>query len=286
MNKTYLDLLNEFIILNKKYDNFLSNENIFEFIYDDVVYNKTIFAMNSNNFSKNNKIKLDKFLCCIRNKIPWERVLKYSYFYNNKIILFDNVFSPRYDTEFLVNEVINDSKNFNKDLKIYDFGSGTGCMNVAISNKLKNVQFTNFELSVDACKNTQENIKYHNIANSRVININYIDWLEKNDIDANIIVCNPPYINKNFPLEKSVADYDPELALFSNDGCWYHKKIIEIILKKALTEDLTIYFEIGYDQKELLEKFLLSKNIKNYTFVKDLNNVNRILKINFLLHRN
>lgn len=281
MKLTYLELYNYFKFLNAKYNNFLSEENIFEFIYDDFVYDKTSFVLYSDKLSKNNKQKKANILKSLKKQIPWERVLKYSYFYGEKILLFKKVFSPRLDTEILVNKIIYDHAQKNNELIIYDLGSGTGCLSVVLSKKLKNINLINFEKNLKAYKNTLKNIKFHNLKNIKTIKTNYLKWLQKNEINANIIVCNPPYINKNFNLEINVKKFDPKTALFASDnGLFYYKKIIEIILSKKNKVNY-LYFEIGYNQEEMLKEFLINKKINNYSFYKDLNNNSRVLKIKF-----
>lgn len=279
MNKTYFELLNYFFDLNKKHNNFLSEENVFEFIYDNIVYDKTTFVLNANRISQNNKTKTNNILSCLKNKIPWERILKYSYFYGLKFHLFDGVFSPRFDTEILVQTIINDHMKINKKLVIYDLGSGTSCINIVLAKNLKNAEFSNFEISQIAYQNSLKNIRFHNINNIKTFHIDYLLWLKNNEINANIIVCNPPYININYSLECNVKNFDPSIALFANDnGLFFYKEIIRILLKKT-NKMIYIYFEIGYDQKIPLESFLLSKNIKDFSFVKDLNKKYRVLKI-------
>ena len=81
-------------------------------------------------------------------------------------------------------------------------------------------------------------------------------------------------------LMPTVFDYEPHLALFAEgEGLYYYKKIFEQIIS-YLNDKFILAFEIGYEQKDKLNK-LAVKHFKNclIRFEKDLNGKYRYLFI-------
>jgi len=88
--------------------------------------------------------------------------------------------------------------------------------------------------------------------------------LQNGFIKADILVSNPPYVENSW---KKPNEYEPDLAFYGGeDGLDIVKELI-IQAKKLRYKAAVI--EIGYNQKELLSKFLKEK-VKEFEFFKDL----------------
>ena len=100
------------------------------------------------------------------------------------------------------------------------------------------------------------------------------------NIKVDILISNPPYIPSQEELERSVKEYEPHVALFGGeDGLKFYRIIFENA-KKILNENASLFFEIGYDQKERLMN--LAKQYFENAFIevyKDINNKDRMLMI-------
>ncbi len=84
--------------------------------------------------------------------------------------------------------------------------------------------------------------------------------LEMSYDNYDILISNPPYINKKIPVGKETI-YEPQNAIFApQQGLYFYKKIIQK-LKTTNQKPTLIAFEIGYEQaniiKELTKKYLL-----------------------------
>ena len=93
-----------------------------------------------------------------------------------------------------------------------------------------------------------------------------------------MLVSNPPYIDRDSFVEKSVLDYEPHLALFAdNKGLAILEKLIMDIDKVLIDKGLAI-FEISPEQEENL-KNIAQKYIPSYQieFIKDINNFVRFM---------
>ncbi|MDE5952532.1 MAG: hypothetical protein K2G48_00220, partial [Malacoplasma sp.] len=72
---------------------------------------------------------------------------------------------------------------------------------------------------------------------------------------------------------------EPKTALYAKDnGYYFYFEFINKIFP-ILKKETTIIFEIGFNQKEKLESFLIEKKIENFKFLKDLDNNDRVLYI-------
>lgn len=221
--------------------------------------------------------KIENELKIINDKINEGYPLQYAIgkwnFYGLDLLVDKRALIPRYETEILVDLIINDNSN-NK--KILDIGTGSGAISLALSKNLKDSKI----IGVDISKNVID------LANENKIklNINNVEFKES-DIFSNIdekfdiIVSNPPYINKeDFEKLDKKLYYEPQNALYGGeDGLYFYKKIIKNA-KNFLNKNGKIYLEIGYDQKDSISNLLEEYGYKQIKSYKDFNDFDRIIK--------
>lgn len=182
-------------------------------------------------------------------------------FYGYELDVNKNVLIPRRETEELVSEVINRSKNFNNPV-IIDVGTGSGAIAITLSKELKSHVYAS-DISPDAlivakknCTKTKADITFYEGDMLKP----YID----NNIKVDIIVSNPPYIKLDEEIEDVVKNNEPHLALYAQDnGLEYYKKILSTA-KEILNDKFLIAFEIGNTQandiKNIVKKYF--KDVK------------------------
>lgn len=221
--------------------------------------------------------KIENELKIINDKINEGYPLQYAIgkwnFYGLDLLVDKRALIPRYETEILVDLIINDNSN-NK--KILDIGTGSGAISLALSKNLKDSKIIGVDISKKAIDLANENkIK---------LNINNVEFKES-DIFSNIeekfdiIVSNPPYINKeDFEKIDKKLYYEPQNALYGGeDGLYFYKKIIKNA-KNFLNKNGKIYLEIGYDQKDYISNLLEEYGYKQIKSYKDFNDFDRIIK--------
>lgn len=221
--------------------------------------------------------KIENELKIINDKINEGYPLQYAIgkwnFYGLDLLVDKRALIPRYETEILVDLIINDNSN-NK--KILDIGTGSGAISLALSKNLKDSKIIGVDISKKAIDLANENkIK---------LNINNVEFKES-DIFSNIeekfdiIVSNPPYINKeDFEKLDKKLYYEPQNALYGGeDGLYFYKKIIKNA-KNFLNKNGKIYLEIGYDQKDFISNLLEEYGYKQIKSYKDFNDFDRIIK--------
>ena len=223
------------------------------------------------------KIELyKKELEALQNNKPIQYVIGHVNFYGNPFFVTEDVLIPRFETEELVEKVLEYSKQFMKEnLSILDLGCGSGIIGLTLKQKLPNSIVTMVDISEKALEITRKN------ALNLGLDVKVIksDWFKDIPLQTyDIIVSNPPYIRTNEEIDPLVSKNEPSLALYGGvDGLDCYRSILKDI-KKYSSNNTLIAFEIGYLQKELLteivEKVFPSREI---IVKKDLQGRNRML---------
>lgn len=221
--------------------------------------------------------KLKKGLNLLEKGYPVQYIVGSTDFYGYKIIVNKNVLIPRFETEYLVQDIINIIKtSFNKNIKIVDLGTGSGCISIALKKEIPEIDIIAIDLSKSALKIAKSNARLNN-ANIKFIKSDMCNY----DINGyEVIISNPPYISKDEKIMDLVYNNEPHISLFADDnGLYFYKRIIDNMDNKIKIKRL-LAFEIGSKQATFLKKYI-SKKISNSKVVikKDFNNLDRYLYV-------
>ena len=183
---------------------------------------------------------------------------------------------PRPDTELIIEQILKITKHKNK-LNILDVGVGSGCILLSILKEKKNFYGTGIDVSKN-CLNISKINAVNLEVNSRV-------RFFKSNVDKfnlgkyDLIVSNPPYINKHDLkyLERDVINFEPRLALDGGlDGLSEIRKVIkkssELIKKNG-----KFILEIGFDQKNKVINLLKQKGFYINSTLRDFANNDRCI---------
>ena len=195
--------------------------------------------------------KLDEGLKQLKQGLPVQYIIGNVNFCGYEIIVNHNVLIPRFETEELVNYVVEyASKYFEKKLEIADLGTGSGCIAVALSKKL-DVHVDAVDISRKALVVAKKNI----IKNNSNVTIHYGNMLNPLSKKYDIIISNPPYISKDEEIMDVVKQNEPHKALYAdNNGLYFYEQIIKDA-NDYLKEKNMIAFEIGSNQASEIIKF-------------------------------
>lgn len=212
----------------------------------------------------------------LKENKPIQYVIGNVNFYGLKFIVNKNVLIPRFETEELVEQVVEYTKDLNKDkIKILDLGCGSGAIGLTLKSILKDSEVTLTDISKEALEVAKLN------ANNLNLDVTFIesDWFSNVKLEQyDIIVSNPPYIRTDEEIEEIVKNNEPSLALYGGvDGLDCYRKILANI-KPYLNNKFLMAFEIGESQKEeiydIVNKYLKDIEI---TCKKDLYGRNRMI---------
>lgn len=209
---------------------------------------------------------------------PVQYVLGETIFYDCKIKISESVLIPRPETEELVQLIISENKDFNGE--IIDFGTGSGCIAIALAANLKGAGITGTDISAAALAIAEENAKINSV-NITLIESDIFNFRANSFRKPSIIVSNPPYVRNSEKklMHKNVLGFEPHQALFVDDSdpLAYYISILEIA-EKILLPGGKIYFEFNEAFGKHMTELLNSFKYLNTTVVKDINGKDRFIK--------
>lgn len=204
---------------------------------------------------------------------PLGYILGYVWFMGSKFNVNQNVLIPRIETEYWTEKLIDILDEYSQ-LNILDCCCGSGVIGLTIKKQLSRMDVTLSDISEYAIENTKLNAKNFGL-NVNVVKSDLFDNLKNTKFD--VIVCNPPYINLDEKLDKSVINYEPHLALFAkNNGLWFYEQIIGQV-KNFLNDKYLLVFEIGYNQASDVVALIKQNLNANVRIWKDQYNQDRVI---------
>ena len=194
----------------------------------------------------------------------------------------ENVLIPRYETEELVENIlyrIDDYFADNDQLTLCDVGTGSGAIATSLALEEPRLKVYATDISREAVDVAKDNAKSLGAQVEFMVGDMLQPLLEK-QIKVDIFVSNPPYIPQEQEIEAMVKDNEPHVALFGgNDGLYFYRKIFQDV-NPLLNDRALLAFEMGFDQRALMEA-ALQEYFPNdpYEINKDINGKDRMLFI-------
>ena len=199
--------------------------------------------------------QVDKELTDAVNRIlagePLAYILGQWEFYGLKLYVNRNVLIPRDDTCAVAALAINKALFLDKDPRVLDLCTGSGCIGLAVASRVKDARVTLADISRDALAVAKRNIQLNHLTGK--VACVQSDALGKPTAflgKYDLIVSNPPYIPRGEmkELPVSVRDFEPHLALEGgDDGLIFYRAIAENY-KAALNPGGYLCFEFGEGQ--------------------------------------
>lgn len=194
----------------------------------------------------------------------------------------EDVLIPRYETEELVENIlyrIDDYFAEYQSITLCDVGTGSGAIATSLALEEPRLKVFATDISLKAVTVAKDNAK-NLAANIEFMVGDMLEPLLENEIKVDIFVSNPPYIPQEQEIEAMVKDNEPHVALFGgNDGLYFYRKIFQGV-EPLLQERALLAFEMGFDQRELMEA-ALQEYFPNdpHEIIKDINGKDRMLFI-------
>ncbi|MBR5630188.1 MAG: peptide chain release factor N(5)-glutamine methyltransferase [Bacteroidales bacterium] len=171
-----------------------------------------------------------------------------------------------------------------KKFRIWDIGTGSGCIAIALAKHFVNAEVIAFDVSEEALQIAKENAE-SNGANVTFVHDDVLNpTSEYFNQSVDLVVSNPPYVcdSERASIEANVLDWEPEKALFvpDDDPLRFYCQILALA-KKQLNPNGQVWFEInermgvemlslcremGFSNAEVLEDFAgKSRFVKTWT---------------------
>ena len=223
---------------------------------------------------KEEKEKYFSFIDRRKKNEPIAYITNNKSFWRDKFITNKNALIPRPDSEHLVEQTLRIIKK-DQSKRILDVGVGSGCLSISILKERLNCKCDAIDLSKNALKLARINANLHQLSSRIKFYKRDVDNFYNDKYD--LVISNPPYINKHKIKYLGSIVYEPKIALDGGlDGLEVIKKVISKS-KYLLKVNGKLILEIGYDQKYKVVKFLSEKNFYINKIIKDYGNKTRCI---------
>ena len=199
-------------------------------------------------------------------------------FYGMTLEVDKSVLIPRDDTCAVTALAIQQSLFLDSNPRILDLCTGSGCIGLAVANRVKDARVTLADFSRDALMVAKKNIKNQKLtARVSCVQVNALEeapgFLGKFDL----IVSNPPYITtaEMGELDPSVKDFEPHMALHGGDDGLDFYRAIAKNYREALKPGGYLCFEFGMGQGDDVCAILEENGYKILDRTKDYNDRER-----------
>ncbi|WP_296112130.1 peptide chain release factor N(5)-glutamine methyltransferase [uncultured Anaerococcus sp.] len=234
---------------------------------------KSFILMNQNyKLNKKQSDRLNDIISKRRKSYPLQYAIGEWEFYNLRLKVDERALIPRFETEIIVDYLI--KAPIKKD-KILDIGTGSGAIALSLAKNIRGSFVIGSDIEEKALDLARENKEFTGVKN--------IDFIKSDLFGAisdkyDLIISNPPYINKkDYDSLDEILYFEPKSALYGGeDGLDFYRKIIGKA-NSYLNSGGYLVFEIGYDQREILNKLLREKGFINIKNIKDFNDFDRFI---------
>jgi release factor glutamine methyltransferase len=212
--------------------------------------------------------RLEKYSNELLTGKPVQYVLGQAWFAELCLTVNEHTLIPRPETEELVNLCASwaaTNKIQDAPLQILEVGTGSGCIAIALQQKMPAAIITAIDISAEAIEVATINAaKYNAPIQFKTFDfLNEANWPELGSFD--IIISNPPYIAdiEKESMAKHVLDFEPHTALFvTNNNPLIFYSALANFGNKYLNKNGALFVEInqalGLQTKDVFEQ-------KNYT---------------------
>lgn len=199
-------------------------------------------------------------------------------FYGMRLQVTKDVLIPRDDTCAVTALAIKKALFLEQDPRILDLCTGSGCIGLAVANRVKDARVTLADVSREALAVAKANITAQKLsARVSCVQVNALEappaFLGKFDL----IVSNPPYVTAKEmeALDHSVKDYEPHLALYGGeDGLDFYRSIASRYCD-VLKPGGYLCFEFGKGQGDAVCAILEANGYTILERTRDYNDIER-----------
>jgi len=187
-----------------------------------------------------------------------------------------DVLTPRPETEFIVEEALEEFLDPEAYISIVDVGTGSGCLAVALAKEFPAAEIIATDVSEAALAVAQRNARRHGVGN-RIAFVCTDLFASMQPVD--LIVSNPPYIRHDdaVMLPPEVRDFEPYVALFADeDGLQFYRRLFEEAVNE-LGPDGRLIVELGYDQHDRVVELASGHGWRALKTRDDLQGIPRVL---------
>ena len=239
-----------------------------------------LFYKKHESLSKNQIIKLNKWIDRRGEREPIQYIISSTSFYGRDYYIDKNVFIPRPESEILINEAISNIAEKNNP-SIFEIGAGSGCLSITLGMECPHAKIISIDISDSALKVANTNAQHYDIENVSFKKLDFFNDDINNFGRHDLVISNPPYIPilEMDTLMPEVREYEPHISLTDNkDGLEFYRKFSND-LPYILKENGLAIFEVGVGDHPIKAKEIFNNSNSNTQLLKDYNGDDRVLKV-------
>ena len=191
--------------------------------------------------------------------VPLQHLTGEEQFYGRTFNVTKDTLIPRQETEELIYYLLEDLNKRPHLTDVVDVGTGTGVLGITLKLERPHLNVSAVDISDAALSVAKTNAEALG-AEVTMESSDFLSTLVETDRQVDVIVSNPPYIPYSDldSLSDTVKNFDPHLALFSEEDGLYSYRTIITQAKQVLRPHGLLAFEIGYNQKEAVTALISS----------------------------
>ena len=223
------------------------------------------------------RARLDDMLARRLAREPMAYILGEKEFWSLRLAVGAAVLIPRPDSETVIEAALAQIPDRTVPLRILDFGTGSGCLLLALVSELPNATGLGVDASAEALALAEANARRLGLAQRACFMDG--DWGRGLDGPFDLIVSNPPYVRGIdwTGLQPEVRDFEPPAALLAGpDGLDAYRALAPDCLR-LLATDGALALEIGQGQGDAVKAILAAHGLKVVERRRDLGGVERCL---------
>jgi release factor glutamine methyltransferase len=208
---------------------------------------------------------------------PLAYILGEKEFWSLPLAVGPGVLIPRPETETIVEQALDFFPDRSAPLRIFDFGTGSGCLLIALLKEFPNSNGHGLDLSEQARAFAVRNLVHHDLTARAEIRAG--NWSHADAGPYDIIVSNPPYVRSaEVPeLQPDVARYEPVLALDGGpDGLAAYRLLVPELMR-LLRPSALAFLEIGAGQAQDVTALMAQAGLETLRVAPDLAGIPRVV---------
>jgi release factor glutamine methyltransferase len=201
---------------------------------------------------------------------PLSRIRGEREFWSLAFKLSPQTLDPRPDSEILVEALLAALPDKAARLSLLDFGTGSGCLLLALLSELPAAQGLGVDISPEAVAVAKENAELLELVQRAEFRVG--NWGEGVEGAYDAILSNPPYIASAEieTLDPAVRRFDPLAALDGGaDGLAAYRALLPQA-RRLLKPDGLLALEMGWEQEEALTNLLKQNGFSDISLHRDL----------------
>jgi release factor glutamine methyltransferase len=196
-------------------------------------------------------------------------------FWSLDFALSPDTLDPRPDSETLIVAALADIADRNAALRVVDFGTGTGCLLLALLSELPRATGIGIDIAPGAVAAAEANAAALGLAGRADFRVG--DWGTRIDTPADVILSNPPYIPSSEigRLPPEVLAFDPRAALDGGPDGLSAYRALGAAIRGLLGPAGRAYIEIGAGQGLEVARILGESGLRVTAMRRDLAGIER-----------